>query len=74
MSVFRKILDKLGFRREQPDIVGTSKFVPNDPRTAESDKRSAHAGMPSNAAPTSEKENKGNRSTLDKKGKRRGSD
>lgn len=74
MSLFSKILAKLGLRKEQPTVTGTTKFVHNDPRTADSDRRSAHAGMPTNAAPTSEKENKGNRSTLDKKGKRRGSD
>jgi hypothetical protein len=55
MSLFSKILDKLGLRKEQPTIVGTTDVVHPTPRTETPDTKRVEDASPTGAAPTSEK-------------------
>lgn len=69
MSIFRKILDKLGLRKEQPPVVGTTKVVHPDPPTAASDVESTPAAKPAGPAPTSDIDFKDKKRRLGKEAK-----
>jgi hypothetical protein len=74
MNVFRKLLDKLGFHKEQPTaVVGSTEVAPPDPLTTAPTEASKAASQqrpvpparrPGGAAPVSEKGKKGNTERL----------
>ncbi|HLO15828.1 MAG TPA: DUF3597 domain-containing protein [Anaerolineales bacterium] len=55
MSIFSKILEKLGLHKEQPTATGTSGSTPSQPATAAPNARPAPSARPAGSAPTSEK-------------------
>ncbi len=76
MSLFSKILDKLGrHNQEEPIIIGTSEVASPDPLStvptpaskAASHEKSLPVAKPTGAAPLSIEENNRDQSTMDKK-------
>jgi len=71
MSLFSKILDKLGLRKEQPASTGTAGSMPHKPAATAPNAKPGPVARPAAPAPTSEK---GVRSTASAADKRQRSD
>ena len=55
MSIFSKILDKLGLHKDQPEVIGTTDVVHPQPPSPANEQRAVLAVKPREPAPTSEK-------------------
>ncbi len=74
MSLFSKIRNKFGRRKEQLTIIGTTEIAPPDPLSpipipaskVISQDKSLPVAMPTGSAPLSIEENNRNQSTMDK--------
>lgn len=55
MSLFSKILDKLGLHKDQPDVIGTTDVVHPAPRAKSPDTKRVEDATPTGSAPISDK-------------------